>query len=126
MKKEILFSAALLLSGAMCAEQKEISLDDIKKEANTIVYSMTITRDEDCNEAAWSKAVDITAELAQRGDSITNEEMIDATLKAMQEIYTLADAEGIHGNLNVGVGDSADFTRGCGGACEGGDDPKGR
>ncbi len=121
MKKEILFSVALLLSGAMHAEQK-VSLDDIKKEANTIVYTMTITRDETCDEAAWNKAVDITAEVAQRGDGSGSDEMVDATLQAMKETYKLAGENGIHGSLNIGIGDGEELTKGCDGICGGGDD----
>ena len=125
MKKEMLLSGALLLSSGVFAEQKEMSLEDIKKDANTIVYSLTITKDTKCDEDAWSKAIDITAELSLRGDEASDKDMVDATLKAMQEVYALTDAEGIHANLNVGVGDSEDFTKGCDGIC-GGDDPKDR
>ncbi|TET34280.1 hypothetical protein E3J61_03060 [Candidatus Dependentiae bacterium] len=124
MKKEIVFSAALLLSGAMYAEQ-EVSLDDIKKEANTIVFTMTITRDAACDEEVWAKAIDITAEVAQRGDSSSSDEMVDATLQAMKETYQLAGENGIHGSLNIGIGDGAELTKGCDGIC-GGDDPKDR
>jgi len=125
MKKEIVFSAALLLSGAMYAEKEVVSLDDIKKKANTIVFTMTITRDEVCDEAAWNKAIDITAEVAQRGDGSGGDEMVDATLQAMKETYKLAGENGINGSLNIGIGDGVELTKGCDGIC-GGDDPKDR
>ena len=132
MKKEMVLGCALLLSNGMSAMGEEIDFDAIKNNAKTITYTLTVSREDACDEAAWTKAIDVAAEAAKRGVAVekgegSSDEMVDATLKAMKETYECCGgADGIEGDLRIWFSDEEpveEATKGCDGICTG-DDPR--
>jgi len=140
MKKEMLFSVVLLLSTVALAEKEESVIDAEKAGTiNTITYSFTVVRESAYDQEAWTKLVELVSQaikcgIASEEGDLSNDELMDATLKSIKESYSYAGKEGIRGNFNVSMcgGLAADIwfgydnpTKGCDGIC-GGDDPKDR
>lgn len=152
MKKEMMFMCAALLSGVVCAEEQLDSekLEQLKNDVRTITYTFSVSRGENCDEKAWSEAIEFAGRaaevaIASENGEASNDEMIDATLRAVKESYEqCAGADGINGNLRIWIDDrnledsnleeapetsdlrvegEKDDTKGCDGVC-GGDDDK--
>ncbi len=131
MKKEMLFSAVLLLSTVALAKTEEFNFDAVEAEqVESITYTIKVFKDDGYDKEAWADLVALGTQAAKRGQAsetgeVSTDDVVKFTLQAIEKSYECADKEGIHGNLNISVGSKEDATKGCEGIC-GGDDSKDR
>ncbi len=113
-----LVPVVVLAKSEMLEEQIQQNLE----EARVIKYTVTFYRDKTYSKEEWDKTVNEAAKTIKRG-SLENDskesEFVEEVITSLKEGYTrsLARGSGIHGLIQVGIGDGECAKERCGQNC---------
>ena len=113
MNKRIIASC-LLFVPFLAAADSNFDASYPSSKAKSVTYKVTIYRDDSYDEQTWEKlvtdaatAIKCASEYQDNSNAATGE-IVNAFVRAMQEIYTLNtdEIEGIHGQMSIEVADN--------------------
>lgn len=123
MKKIIFFSIYFLVFSGIHADQGQLDIEQVKKEANIITFKVTVYHDKEYDKERWEKIVDDATQAIDKGRTSSDENrpdvIVDAFVRSIERAYqSRGTADGIHGEMTISVSDGqCDVTR-CGKQCD--------